>query len=390
LIYLKKILKNLLRSNKLCLFRQKQTCLFRVLEKQTCLFIVILFLLGLGLRLFLIFSLPLWQDEAFSVWVIQFPFLKILTGVLDPTHPPGYYFFLKLWSLVSGHLFWLRASSLFFFTINIFLLGKIGLALKKGPIFSLILVFLYIFSGYFVIFDWQVRMYAGVVTLILASLFFLLKENLLFFIIVNLIGLYFDYGFLWYLVPLFFFVLFQVIIKKNTHQRKVLFSLISSVILFLPWLPSLLRYYQSGIEGIAWTKFSLSPSFFVPYFLGSHTNKVFLLPLLMMAIFGLYLLGRERKSMVIFQITLFSALFSTVFAFLFSVLVSPIFHTRSLQIVGINLLFLFGLTLHWLYQKGQHYLFFGVVLLILVNFFFVVRLFFQQPSYLLLNFFPWK
>jgi len=307
----------------------------------------------------------------------------------DPGHPPLYYLFLKLWSLISDHLFWLRLSSLFFFLINLFLLGKIGLKIRDCSL-ALILIFLYSFSGYFIIFDWQVRMYTGLMTLILASLFFLLNKNLLFFTATNVIGLYFDYGFLWYLIPLLPFIMLKGFTSKDAFFKKLFFSLTFSFSFFLLWLPPFLKNYHLGLEGVRWLKPFITPSFLLPYFLGTHLNIWFTFLFLLMGIFGFYLFWQQEKQEFAFQIIFFSALVSSGLTILFSILVSPIFHPRSFQIVGIAIIFLLALLFRWLYQRRIIYLLFGIGLLFLGNFFLNLSLFFQQPGSLLLSFLPWR
>ena len=53
----------------------------------------------------------LWADEASSVWFSRLSWYTILTQLCDP-HPPGYYLFLKLWSLPGANELWLRLPSL--------------------------------------------------------------------------------------------------------------------------------------------------------------------------------------------------------------------------------------------------------------------------------------
>ncbi len=353
-------------------------------------FKAILFFLGVFFFLYLAHTLPIWHDEAFSIWASKTSFLELLSWRVDPVHPPGYYLFLKFWSLPSDHLFWLRMSSIFFFAINLFFLDKIGTKIK-GPFFSLCLIFLYIFSGYFVIFNWQVRMYTGVTAFILASLFFLLNRNLLLFTLVNAIGLYFDYGFFWYFIPLFFLLLIRAIFKKSLQNKELFLSALTSTVVFLVWLPFFLENYKLGIEGIGWVKPFLSFSFSLPFFLGTHNNEIFTILFFLIAIFGLYLFWQKNRQKKVIRVILFSAAFSFFSTVVFSVLFFPVFHPRSLQIVGLGVIFLFALTIDWLYQKKQKFLAFFVFLLILVNFFFTLNLFFSEKSgRLLLSFFPWK
>lgn len=339
----------------------------------------ILLTVGIVFRLYLAFSLPLWHDEASSIWVSRLSVVDILKGAAEPVHLPGYFFFLKLWSLDSDHLFWLRLSSLFFFLINIWLLGLIGQR-KKDKHFALILIFVYLFSGYFVIFDWQLRMYTGVLTFILASMFFLMKRKIFFFTLINALGLYFDYGFFWYFAPLSLWLFFK-------RPRPLFFSISVSVSLFALWLPLGVRHFNRGVAGIEWMKSFLSPAFFLPYFLGTHVNYFFTLLFFILVFLGLWAFWRQKEKSQEGGIILFCSGFSLFSSLLFSALFFPVFHLRSLQIVGLAVVFLLALALDWLWRQKKH-LAVIVFFLMMVNFFLVVRIHLVEPGELLVNFFP--
>ncbi|MDO8551550.1 MAG: hypothetical protein Q7S03_02620 [bacterium] len=206
----------------------------------------LIFTFGLGARLYLTWVLPAWLDEIASIITAKAPVLKILEGVADPGHLPGYYLILKIYSSFSDHLFWLRTSSLLFFIFNVFLLRKIG-EILKDRLFSLLLIFLYVFSGYFIVFDWQARMYTGVSTLIFASYLLLLRKRILFFTLVNIIGRYFDYAYFWYFIPLAFYISWLFIINKTKGYRDFLYSVLISSFAFLFWIPFLKRNYELGL-----------------------------------------------------------------------------------------------------------------------------------------------
>ena len=111
------------------LYKKHQLFLQKSFKKN---YFKLIIILGLLTRLWLIYKLPLWGDEAYSIWAIEQPWLKILNNTVDPVHPPGYYVFLKLWGSISDHLFWLRLSSLFAFSLNIWLLIKLFIRPKSS------------------------------------------------------------------------------------------------------------------------------------------------------------------------------------------------------------------------------------------------------------------
>ena len=140
-------------------------------------FLFISILVGFLSRFYLAFSTPIWHDEAYSIWASTTPLLRIISGITDPVHPPGYYIFLNFWSFPTTHLLWMRMSTLLFFIANALILYQIGKKIRT-PFYGFILIFMYVFSGYFIIFDWQVRMYTFIDTCILFSLLFLMEKNI--------------------------------------------------------------------------------------------------------------------------------------------------------------------------------------------------------------------
>ena len=82
---------------------------------------------GLLIRIYLLIRIPIWLDENITMKLLLHPLSQIISGNFDPTHPSGYYIFLKLWSFVSINTVWLRLSTIMFFLFNFFLLYQIGI-----------------------------------------------------------------------------------------------------------------------------------------------------------------------------------------------------------------------------------------------------------------------
>lgn len=64
----------------------------------------IIFLLGLGLRLYKLSSQSLWYDEARSVFLAKLPFFELNADIIEHSwnHPPLYFYLLKVWLLIFG------------------------------------------------------------------------------------------------------------------------------------------------------------------------------------------------------------------------------------------------------------------------------------------------
>ena len=355
--------------------------------------------IGFLLRIYLARIFPLWHDEAFSIWASQHSINQIIKAATDSVHPPGYYLLLHLWGKISDHLYWLRSLSIIAFVFNAYLLKKIGERIKILSL-PLLLVFLYSFSGYFIIFDWQVRMYSIVVTFILLSLL-ILDTNInnrhgqklipwIFFTIINTVGLYIDYSYFWYFIPLVLFIFIFSIVKKSRKYFLASFSLFISGLLFLLIHPSLISTYGQGIAGIVWAKPYFSPTFFIPYFLGTHKNTFFTVILLIFSSLGLNTIIHRKPFSLIVAVLLFSSGFSLCSTFVYSLFISPIFHVRSLQVVGIAIIVLLGFSIDNFRKRFRTHFILLLCTIMVMNFALILQIFPRSPGQFLVSFFPWK
>ena len=342
-------------------------------------------IVGFITRLFLLFYLPIWHDEAYSIWMTQFSFVDLLIGLHDPVHPPLYYIFLKALSFVSDHLFWLRFTNLALFGLNIFLIKKVAkefFTSKKSILWTIIL---YSLSGYFLIFDWQVRMYTGIVSLILLSLFFWKKKkNLTLFITLSL-GLLFDYAFFWFYLVLIAKELLDFIeSKKKNKELKVI---LIAGLPFLMWLILSPTSINDGINGIQWMFSYLRPQFFIPFFLGSHQYILTLASIALIFYFAYRFIKKKKNyfNESILDLWFFSIILASSLLIL-SVFYSPMFHVRSLQVVPLLLIFLLSEIFSTINKKET----ITILALVIINFSFTTYLHLKKPERLLISFFNWK
>jgi len=317
---------------------------------------VLAFIGGLLIRIYLVVRMPVWLDEKFTVKLLDHQLLQIVSGNLDSTHPPGYYVLLKLWSFISTNTSWLRLSTLLLYFFNFLLLyqiGKIFLGKKVGQL----LVFTYAFSGYFLIFDWQFRMYTGLTTFILFSLYLfhgkLTTKKILASFMVNLAGLFFDYGFIIYFLPLLVWAWSSVFGKEKNNIVVRAITISTSFLMYLSiWGPHFVNHFKKGLSGIEWVKYFSNPLFFIPYFLGSHFQIIFSFIFFGLVAYGIFS-NTFRKISKPSNLLLFISLTSLVTSLLISWLFVPFFHVRSLQIVGITVLFCYAKALSNLFNRNK-------------------------------------
>lgn len=351
-------------------------------KQKEILLLFLIVLVGFCFRLFLILDLPIWIDEVFTLNHIQLSVLELVSGKFDATHPFGYYLFLKLWSMISNNLFWLRSSTLIFYLLNSFLFYKFSIITKQKRL-SYFLLILYVFSGYFIIFDWQARMYTGILTLILASWYSLKTRKIFLFSIINICGLYFDYAFLWYLIPLTFLLFYQVL--RQPQRKKIdLINVASAWLIFTFWMPTFLTTYKNGIEAISWSARFATPAFFLPYFLGSHTNILISILILFFSLFGIFFSFVLEKKHA--QFFVFAGLTSGLLAFLSSFIWGSIFHVRNLQIIALMFLIVLAVNLEELWNKNQKYVVLIFLLIYFFNFLLIIQAHYLFPNLLLLKF----
>jgi uncharacterized membrane protein len=91
------------------------------LAKSNILLIAII-IIGSFLRLFNIDKVSLWHDEAFSALLIRYPYNEMIQRIILDVHPPLYYIMLRIWDITFGDsLFTLRFFSAFFGILTIYL-----------------------------------------------------------------------------------------------------------------------------------------------------------------------------------------------------------------------------------------------------------------------------
>ena len=360
-------------------------------------FTIFSIIVGLLTRLFLVWKLAIWHDEIFSILAARNTFSSIISGSVDPVHTPAYYLFLKIWLLMWDNLFWARTSSILSFIVNIYLLYKVGKNIIDKK-FAHILVYLYVLSGYFIIFDTTVRMYSGTLTFILLSYYFTLKviqkprlTQLLILTVINAVGLYWDYSFIWYFFPLLLIFLYYFV-KKSLSRRLLISYIISVFIYLIIWVEALLKNFNLGIEGIRWMRVILKPQFFIPYFIGTHSNVIYTIVIIITLSVGLVKLITTKDNLIRFKINLlvFPFIISFGFTYAYSLLFSPLFHVRSLQIFGLSILMLCALALYNLHLHRRKILFIFLLFMFCINFILVIPRFLNHPESLVIGSFPWK
>ena len=215
----------------------------------------------------------LWLDEALSVQISSLPIGDIAEALKQDGHPPLYYVLLHGWMDVFGSSdFAVRALS-----------GVIGLATlplvwllgrrKGGSTLAWVAVAVVAVSPFAVRYSSETRMYALVILLVVIG--WILLDDVIYrgkvtvaryigIAIVSAALLYAHYWSLWLLGAVGLTALWKIWRADSREQRRpwwgVVAALVAALIIFSPWLPTML--YQSANTGTPWAKASRPTSAF--------------------------------------------------------------------------------------------------------------------------------
>lgn len=219
--------------------------------KREYIFVIIIFLIGISLNLFLSAYSCFWIDESMVLNLSYESNAKIISELLTKeAHPPLYYFLIKATRVAFGDKeFYFRLISSLFFALTgvyIFLLGR-ALGGKSTGLISLALWS----SNYFLLFySKQARPYSMLAFLSAASFYYFYrlfkdsgKKNIIFYLLFTVIGLYTNYWF-----ALLVFAQLIILFFTDKKNKKIWLAVIASGLIFLPWLIFyLLNFKNYGI-----------------------------------------------------------------------------------------------------------------------------------------------
>ncbi len=324
--------------------------------------IIFIFILAFVLRLINL-NQSFWLDEAAQVLESARPFGQQLNLAAD-FHPPLYHALLHFWMYMGRSEIWIRLMSIIFSVGSIYFIYKLGKLLFDKNI-AVLSTFLVAISPYHVWYSQEARPYMLFVFASLASTYFLLKSNRLFYIAFSILSLYS----LYFAPFLFLSHIAIVFIYKRNLLREFLISMIITFLSFIFWLPSFLVQLNTGTNGFftGWTdvvstsSFRLLPSIFSKFIWGrvaladKSVYLMILLPVLFIFIYSLFISLKTKQGKMIL-ILLFIPLISSFIISFFLPVVAP----QRL---------IFILPLFWLIiANGIHYHkdFFKIVLLVTV------------------------
>ena len=212
--------------------------------------ILFITLFGFILRLLSI-NQSFWLDEGASIEIASRPFLQLISSSASDFHPPLFYVLLKYWLPYSFQSEWLiRLPFVIISTLAIYLTYLLSLEIFtfKDKRLYIIPALLLALNPFHIYYSQELRMYGLNTTLTLFTWLFLLRSskknnssNLIWFTLFTTLNLYIFYGSFFNLLAQFIYILLQ---KKN--RLPLILSLVTSIFLFLPWLPILFSQLEAG------------------------------------------------------------------------------------------------------------------------------------------------
>jgi len=237
--------------------------------------LLLILLLAVGLRFYRLDGSSLWSDEGNTWALLGRSFTQIAQDAAADIHPPGYYWLLKLWSMMAGTSAWgMRSFSACAGALLVYVIYRLGHVLEHGQPslhgVALLAAFLAALNPFQVYYSQEARMYlllALVSATLFRSLFGLLTPakgvstgTMVGYSVSGIVGLWTHYSFPIVLAAAgLAFLAIYLTSSRNTHHASRIthhafwrFIGLNALMLlaYLPWLPTavdrVLNWPQGG------------------------------------------------------------------------------------------------------------------------------------------------
>ncbi len=249
----------------------------------------------------------IWFDESYSAYLTHYDYGKVWDLTAQDVHPPLYYFVLKTWAHFFGHTdVAMRMLSVVFGAIAI-LFAYLWLKYKYGATAAITATTLLVISPIFIRYGQEMRMYTMVLAIVFVATYVLQlaidngrKRWWIIYALLLAAGMWTHYfcALAWFahLIYLVF------VYKKKIFQKKIILTYVFAVLLFLPWMPSLITQTGAVQNGfwIAPVSVKRVADYFTEAFLYRESGDVagWFLPLFFVVFIALIIFAvRARKKM---------------------------------------------------------------------------------------------
>ncbi len=250
-------------------------------------------------------AVALWHDEAFSALYIKYSWGEMMYRIGLDVHPPLYYWVLRLWSYVFGNgLLSLRSLSILFGVLTVYvgyLFVKKALDNEKLALLAALFIAINPFQ---IQYSLEARMYTLGTFLALLSSYLLIKalasnktSHWVYYAFAVAAAMYTHYYLVFTLLAQGIYFVYYIIREKNwTWKGWASYGL--SIVLYLPWIPTLLeqlRRVQSGYWITAPDRWSVPGTVWKMIFGGEGINRPTLLITSMVTVGIIFYFFRETK-----------------------------------------------------------------------------------------------
>ncbi len=328
-------------------------------------------LASFSLAIFLSLKQSIWFDEGYTILLIKRPISELLSLTAVDAHPPLYYLLLKSWAAIFGMSeFALRAFSALCTSLAI---GAMALLIKKlfSKSAAISALPFMVLAPFVLRYAYEIRMYslAGLIGVLATYVLVLAwqKDKLKYWLLYGTLlalGLYTLYMsvLIWFAHALW--LLFVTLKnKKNLLRQKFIWGYLLSLVLFAPYVPTVLGQFQhSALSGVASqvtpSQLVTSFTFFSIYQPEWQVSTLLTFPLLIFLILIIRSTGyasrlfnkQEKDYYLLFGLILIAPIFFLAVASL----LKPYYLERYLAHIFIFGYAGIGLTLNIVWRKGRH------------------------------------
>lgn len=200
-------------------------------------------ILGVGIRLLYLRG-SLWYDEAFSAWLAQLPFDRLLEATLNDVHPPLYYAFLWLVNRLAGHSeIVLRLPSLAAGIAVIVVVNRLALRLHLSGQARLLAVCMASLAPFQLYYSTEVRSYSFQMLAVALAALGLLDRRYWLFVLSSLAALYLQHTSALFILAL---LTAEIIRNDDVPDGKIL--AFSAGAIGIGYLPGLLILIQQAMR----------------------------------------------------------------------------------------------------------------------------------------------
>jgi uncharacterized membrane protein len=202
--------------------------------------IFLILILAVILRLILI-NQSFWLDEAAQLLMSQNSLNFLWFGRSADFHPPLFYLLTHYWLVLGKSEFVLRLLPLGFGVMSIYFIYIFAKKIFNEKTALLTSLFIAI-SQFHIYYSQEMRMYSTLGFFGILSMYFLWHKKWIWYLLATIALIYTHYAGLFLVAT----QIIWIILMERQHLKKFILSLAGVFIIFLPWIPQLLKQLKAG------------------------------------------------------------------------------------------------------------------------------------------------